>query len=274
MSRTHRELRDLLLGAAVVGSLLAAAIFGSLYWKPGRRQAAGLVLGEVGSPAVLAASAPGLTLARVAEAVRPAVVYLEGLGANGAVTAQGSGLVVHADGYLVTNWHVVRGATRIRVLLDDGRELEGKLLGHSQRNDLAVVTVSSDEPLPVGRLGDSDQVRVGEWVMAVGAPFGLASTVSAGVVGAIHRRRLGTGATIPLIVTDAAINPGNSGGPLVNLRGEVVGLNSAIPVGREGRDGPPAFAGIGYAIPVNTVREVAQALIGNSPGRAAPGDRL
>ena len=158
----------------------------------------------------------------------------------------GSGFIISADGYILTNNHVIDGADEIKVKFDNGKELKGELKGSDAKLDLALIKVISDENLPVAPLGDSDELQVGEWVMAVGNPFGLSETVTAGIVSA-KGRVIGSGPYDDFIQTDASINPGNSGGPLFNSKGEVIGINSAIIAGGQG---------IGFAIPVNMAKSI------------------
>ncbi len=169
----------------------------------------------------------------------------------------GSGVIVRADGYILTNNHVVEGADELSVTLSDGREIEGKVVGTDPQTDLAVVKVDASGLTPAA-IGDSDALRVGDWVVAIGSPFGLDQTVTAGIISAKHRSRQivanGEGYE-DFLQTDAAINPGNSGGPLVNLRGEVIGINTAI----ESRSG--GFAGIGFAIPSGLARPILESII-------------
>ncbi|MFT3839745.1 MAG: Do family serine endopeptidase [Myxococcaceae bacterium] len=155
----------------------------------------------------------------------------------------GSGVVIDSSGLVLTNNHVVEGATEITVTLDDGRKLEAKVLGHDPLTDLALVKLQGAEGLPVAKLGDSDAVRVGDWVVAIGNPYGLATSVSAGILSA-RARDIQAGPYDDFLQTDAAINPGNSGGPLFNLQGEVIGVNTAIVGGG---------TGIGFAVPSNMV---------------------
>ena len=156
----------------------------------------------------------------------------------------GSGVIIDAEGRILTNHHVVKHAEDVRVTLTDGREYEARVVGRDPKTDLAVLQVDVTEPLPVAVLGSSDALRVGDWVMAIGNPFGLSHTVTAGIVSG-KGRILGAGPYDDFIQTDASINPGNSGGPLFNLRGEVVGINTAmVPHGR----------GIGFAIPIDTAK--------------------
>ena len=163
--------------------------------------------------------------------------------------ALGSGFVVKADGTIVTNNHVVRDAGTVTVTLEDGRELPARIIGRDERTDLAVLKVDAGAPLPFLELGDSAKARVGDWVMAVGNPFGLGGTVTTGVVSA-RGRNIGQGPYDDFLQIDAPINSGNSGGPLVALDGSVIGVNTAIfsPTG--------GSVGIGFAIPSNMVRQV------------------
>ncbi|HDS09055.1 MAG TPA: Do family serine endopeptidase, partial [Firmicutes bacterium] len=159
----------------------------------------------------------------------------------------GSGFIINKEGFILTNYHVIQNADKIRVRLSDKREFEAKLIGSDEQSDIALIKIEG-ENLPVARLGDSDRVQVGEWVIAVGSPFSFDFTVTAGIISAIKRSGV-TGARYEnYIQTDAAINPGNSGGPLVNLNGEVIGINTAI-VSRSG-----GFQGLGFAIPINFVK--------------------
>lgn len=158
----------------------------------------------------------------------------------------GSGFIISEDGYVLTNNHVVDGADEIRVKLNSGKELKAELKGSDPKLDIALLKVTTTEKLPIAGLGDSDAIEVGEWVMAIGNPFGLSETVTAGIVSA-KGRVIGSGPYDDFIQTDASINPGNSGGPLFNARGEVVGINSAIVAGGQG---------IGFAIPVNMAKSV------------------
>jgi serine protease Do len=170
----------------------------------------------------------------------------------------GSGVIVDAKGYIVTNRHVVEKADRIRVkLMDDppGTFHDAKVIGSDQETDLAVIKIESEKPLPVAKLGNSDSMEVGDWVLAVGSPFGLSETVTAGIVSAKGRNIVPNRQFQSFIQTDAAINPGNSGGPLVNMAGEVIGINTAILTDTN------AYAGVGFAMPSNTVVSVYNQLI-------------
>ncbi|MFN3336456.1 MAG: S1C family serine protease, partial [Thermomicrobium sp.] len=224
------------------------------------------------SPSVsFPAPAPGSDFAtaieRVAAQVTPAVVYVAVqaivpslFGFGQIQQGVGSGVIFDPRGYILTNDHVIAGAQEILVVLGDGRKFTGRVIGRSPANDIAVVKIDGDN-LPVASLGDSDQLRVGQWVVAIGNALGLEGgpTVTAGVVSALNRTITsspGQPAIGPLIQTDAAINPGNSGGPLVNLAGEVVGINSAKIQTAEG---------IGFAIPINKAKEIVQQLLEARP---------
>jgi len=176
----------------------------------------------------------------------------------------GTGMLMDPNGHILTNNHVVAGAEEISVLLADGKRYDAKLIGADPKTDLAVIKISSSSPLPHVTFGDSDKMEVGDWVVAIGHPRGLDQTVTQGIISAKHR----TGITDPssyqdFLQTDAAINPGNSGGPLLNLNGEVIGINAAI-VSQSG-----GFEGIGFAIPSNMALYVAKSLMTN--GKVARG---
>lgn len=161
----------------------------------------------------------------------------------------GSGFIISADGYILTNAHVVEGADEIIVRLADRRELEAELIGADSQTDVALLKVEAED-LPTLAIGDSDDLKVGEWVAAIGSPFGFEHSVTAGIISAINRT-LPRDAYVPFIQTDVAINPGNSGGPLFNLDGEVVGINAQI-FTRSG-----GFMGLSFAIPINVAMGVA-----------------
>ncbi len=167
----------------------------------------------------------------------------------------GSGFIIDRDGSILTNHHVIENAQKIVVKLADEREFEAKVIGKDPKTDIAVVKINTKEKLPMATLGDSDRLEVGEWILAIGNPFGLDNTVTAGIVSA-KGRHIGAGPYDDFIQTDASINPGNSGGPLVNLRGEVVGISTAI-FSRTGGN-----IGIGFAIPINLVKELLPQLKG------------
>jgi S1-C subfamily serine protease len=167
---------------------------------------------------------------------------------------QGSGFIVDANGLVLTNAHVVDGSTKVTVGLSDGRRVSGQVIGVDRVTDLAVVQLPSGA-WPVAALGDSEQLQVGDWVIAVGNPFGLDQTVTLGIVSSLNRNAATLGITdkrLDLIQTDAAINPGNSGGPLLDAQGAVVGINTLV------RSGPGA--GLGFAIPINRARTIAKQL--------------
>ncbi len=168
---------------------------------------------------------------------------------------QGSGFIIDSSGIIVTNEHVVDGADKVTVVLKDGTNLKGKVLGVDTLTDVAVVKVTAGQLLPTVALGDSGKLRPGEWVIALGNPLGFSNTVTAGIISALNRTsnqiQLGD-KRVDYIQTDAAINPGNSGGPLINIYGEVIGINTAIISGAEG---------IGFAVPINKAREIAEKLL-------------
>ncbi|WP_443115511.1 DegQ family serine endoprotease [Herbaspirillum seropedicae] len=171
----------------------------------------------------------------------------------------GSGFIISADGFIMTNAHVVEGASEVYVTLTDKREFKAKIVGSDTRTDVAVLKIDGSN-LPRLNMGDSDKIRVGEWVLAIGSPFGLENTVTAGIVSAKARD---TGDYLPLIQTDVAVNPGNSGGPLINLKGEVIGINSQI-YSRSG-----GFMGISFAVPIDEALRVADQL--KASGRVTRG---
>ena len=165
----------------------------------------------------------------------------------------GSGFIIDEDGHIVTNNHVIEGADKIKVILKDEREFDAVVKGRDPNTDLALIKIKADGKLPKIELGDSDDAEVGEWVLAIGNPFGLEHTVTAGIISA-KGRVIGSGPYDNFIQTDASINPGNSGGPLINMAGKVVGINTAIIAGG---------TGIGFAIPVNMARKVIDELKSN-----------
>jgi len=164
----------------------------------------------------------------------------------------GSGVIIDKRGLVLTNFHVVKGADEILIRLSDKREYRGQILGTDPKTDLAVVKFQPDHELTVATLGNSDTLRVGEWAIAIGNPFGLDQTVTVGVISATGRSDVGIATYENFIQTDASINPGNSGGPLVNLKGQVIGVNTAIVA---------AGQGIGFAIPINMVKRVVDQLV-------------
>jgi serine protease Do len=167
----------------------------------------------------------------------------------------GSGVIFDKRGLVLTNFHVVKGADEITVKLSDKREYRGQLLGTDPKTDLAVIRFQPDHELTVATLGNSEALRVGEWAIAIGNPFGLDQTVTVGVISATGRSDVGVATYENFIQTDASINPGNSGGPLLNLKGEVIGINTAI-FSQSG-----GSVGIGFAIPINMVKRVVDQLV-------------
>ncbi|NDD57891.1 MAG: DegQ family serine endoprotease [Chlamydiae bacterium] len=170
--------------------------------------------------------------------------------------SQGSGFIVSPDGYIMTNAHVIKGADKITVVLNDGRELDASLVGSDPHTDIAVVKIDGKN-LPFVNLGDSDEMEIGEWVVAIGSPFQLEASLTVGVISAKGRQNLRITDLEDFIQTDAAINPGNSGGPLLNLDSEVIGINTAI-VSRSG-----GYMGIGFAIPSNMAKNIMNQIINN-----------
>ncbi|MEI7638808.1 MAG: DegQ family serine endoprotease [Syntrophus sp. (in: bacteria)] len=158
----------------------------------------------------------------------------------------GSGFIISSDGYIFTNNHVVEHADKILVKLSDGREYEAKIIGKDAKTDIALIKIKPSESLPVAEIGDSDKLRVGDWVLAIGNPFGLEQTVTAGIVSA-KGRVIGAGPYDNFIQTDASINPGNSGGPLFNMEGKVIGINTAIVAQGQG---------IGFALPISMAKNI------------------
>ncbi len=167
----------------------------------------------------------------------------------------GSGFIINKEGDIITNAHVVSGADKVTVILKDGRQIEGKVIGSDELTDIAVIQVKSDN-LPTVSLGSSSNLQPGDWAIAIGNPLGLDNTVTAGIISAIGRKsgQIGVDKRVSFIQTDAAINPGNSGGPLLNQNGEVIGVNTAIIQGAQG---------LGFAIPIETAQRIAKQLIQN-----------
>lgn len=164
----------------------------------------------------------------------------------------GSGVIISADGYVLTNTHVIKGMNNIKVVLNDKREYPAKLVGSDEKSDIALLKIDAKD-LPAAKIGSPNELKSGEWVVAIGAPFGFENSVTAGIVSA-KNRTLPADNYMPFIQTDVAINPGNSGGPLFNLKGQVVGINSQI-YSRSG-----GFMGISFAIPIDVAMNVAEQL--------------
>jgi serine protease Do len=171
------------------------------------------------------------------------------------ITGNGSGMILSKDGYILTNNHVVSSADKVTVTLNDGRQFPARLVGRDVYSDVAVLKIDAPNLVPVS-LGNSEQLRPGEWVIAVGSPLGFDHTVTLGIISALSRRIPDLNSNLSFIQTDAAINPGNSGGPLVNLKGEVIGINTAI--SGKGQN-------IGFAIPIQNVKAIADTLIAGKP---------
>src|SRR5215471_5292052 len=186
-----------------------------------------------------------------ARRIKPAVVHVK-VGTRGAT---GSGVIVSSDGYILTNNHVASAANELTVKLSDGRELRARRIGVDQATDLALIKIEAQN-LPYATLGDSSKLEQGEWVIALGSPFGLEQTMTAGIVSALGRKF--NGPYDNFIQTDASINPGNSGGALVNMKGEVIGINTSI-LSRGG-----GSEGVGFAIPSNTAKKLKEQLLGNA----------
>lgn len=267
----HRQLRVgslivLAVGALLVGALgaMAGVMLGSRQATPATDAAVTLASAE---PAV---ERPAGSVADIAARVLPAVVSIEVRVSTGGET--GSGIVIDKSGYILTNSHVVAMAVdrsaALTVVFDDGAStrVTGRIVGQDPATDLAVIKVGAVAGMTVASLGDSDSLRVGDSVIAVGSPLGLTGTVTTGIVSAVHRPvRLGASGTdadavIDAIQTDAAVNPGNSGGPLVDATGSVVGVNTAIrTLSSDPQTG--GSIGLGFAIPINAARAVAETLI-------------
>jgi len=250
---------SMMVATLFLGVLIGAVVTRGAFADPDNR----IVISSTGPVADnLSAS-----FANAASIVEPAVVHIdvqEDKGRLAGREAKGSGVIVTASGYILTNMHVVEGSTKMSVRLFDHREFDAELIGTDRDTDLAVLRITSDKPLPFARFGDSNRLRVGDWVLAIGSPFGLEQTVTAGIISAKGRETDGgSSAFQQFLQTDAAINPGNSGGPLVNLAGEVVGINTQIAT----RTG--AFSGIGFALPSSTASEIYNELV--SKGRVNRG---
>ncbi|MFM1899969.1 MAG: PDZ domain-containing protein [Synechococcaceae bacterium WB9_4xC_028] len=271
---TSRQRLLLWLGISMLGVGLAGC-------NPSWRQRLGLEPKPAEGPAPSVSDGPSSAplqpgrnvIVSAVERVGPAVVRIDTLkrvsnplgnlfGAGPSIqqqAGQGSGFITRSDGLIFTNAHVVEGADQVSVTLPDGRSYSGKVLGGDPLTDVAVVKVVA-EKLPVAPLGNSDDLKPGEWAIAIGNPLGLNNTVTAGIISAVERTNaVGAGQRVPYIQTDAAVNPGNSGGPLINASGQVIGINTAI------RQAPGA--GLSFAIPINLAKRIAQQII--STGQAS-----
>ncbi|MBE1562261.1 S1C family serine protease [Nonomuraea africana] len=249
-------------GRLLVTAALVAALTGGAAGVAGARLIEGSEPAPAALPRVPAAQAPspgqsqgqgqGQGLSATAAQVLPSVVSVE-TGRGG-----GSGFVVDDRGHVLTNAHVIGAATRATVVLNDGRRLGARIVGADADEDLAVLAVDDATGLTPARLGRSSRLAVGEQVLAIGSPLGLSGTVTAGIVSALDREVGLGGSRRTAVQTDASINPGNSGGPLVNARGEVVGVNTAIATSRGGGN-----IGIGFAIPIDRAAPIAESIIRN-----------
>ncbi len=243
------------LGLGFVAGLLLALLVGSVGFAIGRDQSGGKSVASVTTPApqkVSITPAPAGTIEpaeAVAKALSPAVVQIE--------TSQGlgSGFIYDTDGHVLTASHVTGGESTVQVRLADGTTEKGQVVGEDPGTDVAVVKIKGRADLPVAKLALGSKVDVGQSAIAIGSPFGLDQTVTAGIVSAVGRSMNTPGGAIPMIQTDAPINPGNSGGALANRNAEVIGINDSI----ESQSG--ANAGVGFAIPIDTAKTVADKLV-------------
>lgn len=252
VQRSVTYLSLLMLGAT--GSLLGTQLFSSEAQRPQP---------VIAQPAPLPGSPSSSFIATVVDRTGPAVVRIDSsrtprnqatVPGNREVRGTGSGFIINADGLVLTNAHVVDRADTVTVTLKDGRNFTGRVLGQDTLTDVAVVKIQASG-LPVVNVGNSEQLRPGEWAIAIGNPLGLDNTVTAGIISGTGRSSADVGVPdkrINFIQTDAAINPGNSGGPLLNQQGQVIGMNTAIIGGAQG---------LGFAIPINRAQEIADQLI-------------
>jgi putative serine protease PepD len=256
-NRTRLIVAGLIIAALVggVSGLAAARLFGD----SSPAQGSGAYRLPVPTPGPVAGRDD---LSEVAAKVLPSVVSIEV--DNGSEHGAGSGFAIDREGHLLTNNHVLGGGGTVAVILNNGRRVAAKIVGRDARNDLAVLKIDPAAGVPPVSLASSSSAAVGDDVLAIGSPLGLAGTVTAGIVSALDREvEVGPGYRLRAIQTDAAINPGNSGGPLVNARGEVIGVNTTIATiaGTEG-----GSIGIGFAIPIDRAAQVAEGIIdGGSP---------
>ncbi|CCH34707.1 trypsin-like peptidase domain-containing protein [Actinosynnema sp. NPDC047251] len=253
-------------GTVVTSAALIAALFGGVTGGVvGAMNAPDPTVGTAGASVALQTSNQStVDVSAIAAKVLPSVVQVNVATAQG--QGIGSGVVLSADGRILTNNHVVSGAQQVSVTLDDGRTVDAKVLGTDPTSDLAVVQAQGVSGLTPAAFADSDGVKIGDQVVAIGSPEGLQGTVTSGIVSALDRKvtvpgetRRSTPVNYQAIQTDASINPGNSGGPLINAAGQVVGINSAIysPASDSGSAGS---VGIGFAIPANQAKQIADQL--------------
>lgn len=259
------------VAVSVVASLLAGAGAGYAVSEWNTPDQAATVNALENPSAPRAQAAPEGSVEQVAAAVLPAVVSIEVYSGNG--VAEGSGSIISSDGYVLTNHHVIAGAanpqSEVRVILNDGTKHPATYVASDVNTDIGVLKIEGVEGLPVMNFGDSDQLRVGQEVVAVGSPLGFSATVTSGIVSALNRpvraaQGAGESSLMDGIQTDAAINPGNSGGPLVDMQGNLIGMNSVIAslsVGSFGGGESSGSIGLGFAIPSNFAKRVAQQLI-------------
>jgi putative serine protease PepD len=242
-------------------AILAAAVTGGVAGVAGAQLLGDPAAAPIPQSTAGPANGPG-DLSDVAARVQPSVVSIQVSGVRSVAT--GSGFIIDRAGHIVTNAHVVEDGDDATVLLPDRRRLPARIVGVDGTHDIAVLSIdASDSPPPIA-LGRSADVRVGDPVLAIGSPLGLSGTVTGGIVSALNREvRLGDGERQTAVQTDASINPGNSGGPLVNARGEVIGVNTAIATLSRGgaAAGGGGSIGIGFAIPVDRAADQAQRLI-------------
>ncbi len=245
LSQRARAAVALLCGACAVPAIAPEALAASRTPTP-----------EISTESLVYANALSDAFQAVAQAVGPAVVNIRATSArrSGAQPGVGTGVIFSEDGLILTNNHVVAGASRVLVTLSDGRAYPAEVVGLDANTDLGVLRIDAPD-LTAAALGDSDTAQVGQWVVAIGNPFGLDQTVTAGIISARGRSGLRLAEYEDFIQTDAAINPGNSGGPLVNLNGEVIAINSAI-TSRSG-----GSVGIGFAIPINMASYIARSIV-------------
>lgn len=281
----QRPKKGLGVGAAIALSLATALVGGAT---------AGYVAGTLATPATSTSigvsdednaleapvssrrePAPDGSVEQVASAVLPAVVSIE-LSSGSRVIAEGSGSIITADGYVLTNHHVVAeavdGQAQLQVTLNDGSKHPAQFVASDVNTDVAVIQIEGVSDLPVIKFGDSDSLAVGQSVVAVGSPLGLSATVTTGIISALNRpvraaQGEGESSLMDGIQTDAAINPGNSGGPLVDMNGNLIGMNSVIASLSRGSSGEAGSIGLGFAIPSNFARRVADQLINEGAAR-------
>lgn len=252
------------LALMLVGSVASGAIVGGIAAQSGDNSS-GEVVNSLRDPSAAPASSPEGSVEQVSAEVLPTVVSIQVSTRGGA--AGGSGSIISSDGYVLTNHHVVSGADEgglLQVTLNDGRTLPADFVASDPATDIAVIKIQEVSDLPVMAFGDSDLINVGQEVVAIGAPLGLSSTVTAGIVSSLNRPVRasdggGESSLIDAIQTDAAINPGNSGGPLVDMNGNLIGMNSVIASLSSG--GEAGSIGLGFAIPSNFAKRVADQLI-------------